>query len=63
MAETMQNTPFTPYVKTLNETDPLVKKVPMSTMDIAANPPSMPGRLSGPGSIQHVGSGVSGSKR
>ena len=58
MAET-QNTPFTPYVKSLNERDPIRRLVPTTSMDIGANAASMPGRKSeGPGAIQHVGTGV-----
>jgi hypothetical protein len=58
MAET-QNTPFTPYVKSLNERDPIRRLVPTTAMDIGANAASMPGKKGeGPGSIQHVGSGV-----
>jgi len=62
MAE-MTKGPFSPYVNNLNEDDPLVKKVPMTKMDIGANTASMPkGMPSGPGSIEHVGSGVKGAK-
>jgi hypothetical protein len=57
MAES-KGSPFTPYVTTLNEDDPMVRKVPCDHMPIAANPPSMPdGKGEGPGNIQHVGGG------
>lgn len=57
MAEN-KSSPLSPYVNTLNENDPMVKKVPMDKMDIGANSPSMPTGMSGPGSIEHVGGGV-----
>jgi len=53
--------PFAPYVKSITENDPLMKRVPFPHMDIGANPVSMPQGLmtgEGPGSIEHVGTGV-----
>jgi hypothetical protein len=47
--------PFAPYVTTISEADPLMKRVPFPMMDIGANGASMPGFSSGVGSIEHVG--------
>lgn len=47
--------PFAPYVNTINESDPIMKRVPMKQMDIGANGPSMPSMGEGPGRIEHVG--------
>ena len=47
--------PFAPYVNTINESDPFMKRVPMKKMDIAANDASMPSMGEGPGKIVHVG--------
>lgn len=53
--------PFAPYVKSIVENDPLMRRVPFPHMDIGANPTSMPtGTMIGerPPGIEHVGSGV-----
>lgn len=57
MAETKNSPPgpFAPYVNTVNENDPIMKRVPMKQMDIGANSPSMPSMGEGPGKIEHVG--------
>lgn len=48
--------PFKPYVNTINAKDPMVKKVPMDSMDIASNAAGMPkGMMNSEASIQHVG--------
>jgi len=51
--------PFSPYVKTINMDDPLMKRVPFPMMDIGASSIGMPdGLRSRPDNIEHVGSGV-----
>lgn len=53
--------PFAPYVKSVTENDPIMKRVPQNHMDIGANSVSMPqGLMIGerPPGIEHVGSGV-----
>jgi len=50
--------PFSPYVKSITENDPIMKRVPFPHMDIGANMASMPSMMMGgrgPGSIEHVG--------
>lgn len=49
--------PFAPYVKSVTENDPIMKRVPFNMMDIGANATSMPSGMmnGGPGSIEHVG--------
>lgn len=49
--------PFAPYVKSVTENDPIMKRVPFGSMDIGANATSMPSDMmkSGPGGIEHVG--------
>ena len=37
--------PFAPYVKSITENDPIMKRVPFPHMDIGANPTSMPGNV------------------
>jgi hypothetical protein len=58
MAETKNSPPgpFQPYVNTINENDPLMKRVPFPSMDIGANAASIPSGLIGrvPG-IEHTG--------
>jgi hypothetical protein len=50
-----QGDPFKPYVNTINENDPIMKRVPRNDMDIAANAASMPkGTQSNDAAIQHV---------
>lgn len=53
--------PFAPYVKSIVENDPIMKRVPFPHMDIGANTVSMPqGTMiqERPPGIEHVGSGV-----
>jgi len=49
--------PFSPYVKSVTEADPIMRRVPFPSMDIGANAASMPSGMmgGGPGSIEHVG--------
>jgi len=61
MSETRNNPPgpFAPYVSSVTENDPLMKRVPFKQMDIGANSASMPnGMLDRPPGIDHVGSTV-----
>jgi len=56
MATNDKQGPFTPYVSTINEDDPIRIKVPMAGMDIGANPASMPkGGVANARGIEHVG--------
>jgi len=59
MAETRNNPPgpFAPYVTSITENDPLMKRVPFKGMDIGANSASMPsGKIAGnTNGIEHVG--------
>lgn len=59
MASNTKNSPpgpFQPYVNSINENDPIMKRVPFNRMDIGANGASMQG-IPGNGvpSIEHVG--------
>ena len=58
MADMSAPGPFAPYVKSITADDPLMKRVPMGSMDIGANSTSMPSGMmrDGPGKIDHVGS-------
>lgn len=49
--------PFAPYVKSVTENDPIMKRVPFNHMDVGANMTSMPGNMmsGSPGAIEHVG--------
>ena len=49
-----------PYVDSTPETDPLIMRVPMNTMDIGARPSGLPKTGKNGMTIQHVGGSTRG---
>jgi len=51
-----------PYINDVRKDDPIMKRVPMDTLDIGARKSGMPKSMDDQAKIQHVGEAASGRK-